>query len=915
MKKILILLICNILASVVAVAQEAFVPVRIQETEAVSMIDSSVISKFNSDILYTSMYGTLPGLFLVENPGAYDDVAPNLFIRGGATFGNQSPLILVDGFVRDISDISAEEIESISVLKDAAATALYGMQGANGIISVKTKRGTNDSMKGNVNYKFGFDIPYAQPRFADAYTYAEAVNEALRLDGRPERYAPAELEAFQSGMFPDIYPDVDWLKEGLRDLATKHQVGFTFEGGGKHLKYFTHIDYQNYMGLLRHTRENPKYSTQLRKNKLSARVNLDAQLTRTTQLRINLHGLINEKQSPSSGEEAVFQSLYNTPSHSFPVRTIDGYWGGSDYLEYNPIARIADSGYSNLNGRRLHADIRLKQDFVFLLPGLFAELAFAWDNASVYKENQFKNYQYQVVMPYVNPDSSDIAVRTQDVRGEQGTLKYNSTLYSQQMMTAFEAKIGYGQTFSRHRVDLNLLYRLQSTVPMGRNTIRKFQNVALYGGYNYDRRYFIDFTANYDGASVLLKGAKYDFFPSLSVAWMISNEAFLKNAEALNLLKIRYSWGRSGHTGFGYELDRYFYVPGDDYFYTSGNKPVTGMKESDLPVNLLQNQRSSTMNFGLDLGLFHGLNLSADIFAEDRSRILLDTESMHSGALGVKPAPECSGRIQAYGVEASLSWNRTSGDFKYGIGTNFSFARNRVIENNEGQVHDPYLSAKGHPVGQFFGLQADGFFNSEEDIAKAPVHTFSKVKPGDIRYIDQNNDGRIDANDMKPFGYSTLRPEIFYGISLNFKWKGLGCDLHFQGAANYNKLLDAPGLYRPLAEYANLSSWVMADNVRWTPQTIGTATLPRLSVDTNKNNAQPSTLYLVDASYFSLKNMYVYYDFPSKWFSRCSGMGLQIYFRGENVFSVDNLKYSHHDNPNVLYPLTRNFYCGINFKF
>ena len=651
-------------------------------TAAISFITSDKIDDFNTERLYAPMYGTLSGLTVLQNLGWDWSSVPDLYIRGAGTLLSKTPLLVVDGFTRDISYLTSADIESISVLKDAAATALYGIQGANGVIVMTTKRGTYNSMKTEIDYSFGIDRPYDMPKYADALTYAKAVNEALYYDGLPQRYSQTELNAYASGKYPDLYPDVDWLDEGLRNLATNHHLGMSFSGGGKNLRYYTHIDYQNYMGLLAHAKDNAEYSTQLRKNHLSARVNLDVNISKTTEMKVGLYGLLYETQNPPGGEAAIFPLLYNTPANAFPIKTSNGYWGSSDYFQYNPIAKIADTGYANLNRRGLQADLRLNQDLSFILKGLQASVAVAWDNTAAYNEQQKKNYQYQVCVPGIANDGSIFTV-SEDIFGENNTLAYSSSLNSQQMNSTFEAKIAYQRDFGKHWMDANVVYRQESLVPMGRNTIRKYQNVMFFGGYSYDSRFFLDVVANYYGSSVLLKGAKFDFYPAVSASWVMSNEDFIQ-ANAIDFLKLRASWGRSGHTGFGYELDRYFYVSGNNYFYQSSNVSTPGMKESVLPLSELKSQLSESINLGLDLRLFKKFGLTADVFAEKRSRILLDTDSFYSGILGNTPPPDFSGEVGTYGTEISLSWENKSGDFSYSIGTDFSFVRSIVLENNEG---------------------------------------------------------------------------------------------------------------------------------------------------------------------------------------------------------------------------------------
>lgn len=885
----------------------------LSRTQAISTISADRIEEFNSNNVWQSMYGTLPGLTVLQQVGW--NAAPTLYVRGGGTLSTMTPLVIVDGFPRSASTLSASEIESISVLKDGAATALYGSQGANGVIVITTKRGSYRSMNATVDYKFGLGLLTDMPQFVDAATFAQATNEALLNDGLAARYTEAEIEAYRSGAYSDLYPNVDWLKEGLRDFTTNHQVGVTFDGGGNNIRYYTHVDFQHDMGPLANTDLNSKYSTQMRINKLSARINLDIDVTKSTLVSLGLYGLLQESHRPS-GDGSQVSNLYRIPANAFPVRTSSGMWGGNDLYGYNPVANIADVGYFNAYTRQLQSNLRLRQDLSMWVKGLSAEVSVAWDNMASYQEGNRNTYEYEVNVPVMNPSTGDILDIMTSTKGEKTALSYWSSLAAQQMNAAIDARINYDQTFGRHDLFATALYRQESVVPMGRNATRKYQSMMLYAGYSYAGKYFVDVVSNYYGSSVLLDGHRFTWYPAVSAAWVLSNESFLKRSKAVDLLKVRASFGQSGYNGFGYELDRAYYVSGQGYFFTSANTPpVYGLKEDALPMTTLRNQVGTKLNVGVDATLFDRLSLTADLFRERRSRILLSTGSLYSTVLGITPPQDYNGVVDSRGFDGSVMWNDRIGDFKYNIGGTFSFARTSIVKNNEGPLAYDYLSRIGHRLGQFFGLEAIGFFADQTDIDTSPQQLFSEVKPGDIKYKDQNGDQVIDSYDMVPMGYSTTMPEIYYGINVGVEWKGLGLNLQFQGTGNYSKVLNTAGLYRPLSNNANLSEWYWSENVRWTEQTKTTATLPRLSTLNNANNTTANSLWLVDASYFTLRNAYLYYNLPQRWCTKMHLKGFQIYLRGENLFRLDHIQYSNPDHIGAFYPELMMLYAGLNIKF
>lgn len=881
-------------------------------TAAVSHLSSDRLSAFAPNDVWQTLYGTMPGLVALEQVAWSSK--PSLYVRGGATTSGKTPLIVIDGFVRSADNLSVEEIESITLLKDGAATALYGTQGANGVICITTKRGDYKSMEVDVDYKFGMGVPYDMPEFVDGATYAMATNEALANDGLPIRYTDLEIDAFRNGTNRELYPDVDWLKEGLRDFTTNHQFGLTFQGGGNNVRYYTHVDYQNDMGLLKNTELNDKYSTQLRKNKLSLRVNLDVDLTKSTRIALGLSGLLHEAHRAMDSGTGI-AAFYKIPANAFPVKTGSGRWGGSDIFSYNPIANVVDVGYFNDYTRQLQSDLRFTQDFSFWVKGLSASVAVAWDNMASFQEGNKKTYSYEVNVPLMNQQTGEILSVSKSVFGEDSPLEYWSSLADQLMNSTFQADLRYGRTFASHSLNAALIYRQEASVPKGRNATRKYQNMLFTAGYSYDNRYFVDVVGNYYGASVLLDGDRFTFYPAVSAAWMISNETFMEGVHLVDFLKLRASYGRSGYTGFDYELDRYYYVSGKPYYFTSSNSQALGMKEGQLPLYSLKNQISDRYNVGVDAGLLSMIDLSVDAYYEKRSRILQATQPSISYVLGIAPPSAYNGEVEAKGVEATLNLHKRSGDFRYELTGMFSFARTSIINDNQGPVAESYLRTEGTRLGQFFGLEAIGFFEDEDDILNSPTQEFSAVKPGDVKYRDRNGDDVINANDFAPMGYSTLMPEIYYGLNISLSWQGLGMSLQFQGTGNYSAVLNTEGIYRPMADNANLSEWYWSENVRWTPETKDTANLPRLSTQANPNNTQNSSLWLVDASYFSLRNAYLYYNFPKTWCSKLRMSSMQIYLRGENLFRLDHIKYSNPDHIGALYPDMRMFYAGVNFTF
>ena len=416
----------------------------LRKTQAVSTIYSDELDKNATTSPYNAIYGLLPGLSVMQNTSWGTDKS-RLNVRGRGSLNGDTPLFVVDGFARPLEYINLSEIESISVLKDGAATALWGGRGANGVVLITTKRGIYNQKDIKVDYKFGLGLPVNQPEFADAYTYAKARNEALRYDGlQPDM----DEASFLSGGNSDLYPNVDWQKEALRNHTTSHQLDITFRGGGKRLRYFSVLNYKNDMGLLnsKYTDYTDRYNSQMKKYFLNLRMNLDVDITDATKLKLSMLGMLRETKRPTTSEATLFEQIFNTPSAAFPVQTQNGFWGSNNVLKTNPIANLADVGYYKLNQRMLQADLRLVQDLSVLTRGLSAELAIAYDNNATYQETAKKSFMYQTIEKGI--DGEPIYTNYGNPNDELEIS--NKGLANQYIHANFEAKVNYHRTWDKH---------------------------------------------------------------------------------------------------------------------------------------------------------------------------------------------------------------------------------------------------------------------------------------------------------------------------------------------------------------------------------------------------------------------------------------------------------------------------------
>lgn len=880
-------------------------------TQSVSTIYADQLMKgaTSTNRVNNAFFGLIPGLQLTQNTGWRSNAT--MKIRGASG----SPLVLVDGFQRGLTNMTLEEIESVQVLKDGAATALYGARAANGVILINTKRGIYNSFDIDVNYRHGLNFPINQPEMADAYTYAMARNEALYYDGLPLQYTARQLEQFRSGSDPAYYPNTDWLQEGMRDLGHNNQFNMMVRGGGQRVRYMALLDYKNEFGLLNedYTRYSDRYNSQIRNYELDLRINLDVDVTPSTKVKFSLYGIIGEDKRPNKGIDEIFQNLYKVPSAAFAVKTPNGNWGSNSVFKMNPIAVIADGGYVQENRRLLEGDMRLTQDLSMFLKGLNAEFAVAYDNSATFQDIGSKTYMYEIF------SATSAGLPNTQTGGANSALQISSSKLTDQFIrTTVEGKLNYNRAFNNHLLAASMVYRQEMEEPLEENESMYRQNVMGFVGYNYANRYMLDVVANYYGTSVLLKGDKFRFYPAVSAGWNLSNETFFEQADCVDLLKLRASWGRSAIDDLSYGLGHYFWTGSGSGSYAFGEAlgtSIGGLREQQLPIYHLELETSNKYNVGVDLRMWRNFTASAEVFYDRRTNILVDDERT-SGMLGVTPAQKNIGENEIRGIDVSLGWNRELKDFKYYVNANWGLNDSKVIEN--GQAYQPYdyLYTKGHKIGQLFGLEAIGYFRDEKDIEESPTQTFSTVRPGDVKYKDQNGDNRIDNEDRVAIGKSTAIPDMVFGMNIGFEYKGFGVDMTFNGVSGITKQLNVANVHHPLRNgNTNISTWYLKDKIRWTESTKDIANVPRLSTLSNENNYQTSTQWIEDGSFFKLRNLNVYYNLPQSWVKKMKMDKCQVYVKAQNVFSIDKIKYFNCEDLSLGYPDLFSVYVGLNVNF
>lgn len=890
-----------------------------ESTGAVSTVYAENIDKSSAFSIGNSLYGNVLGLTTMQSTGVVWEQMPSMYIRGLKTLnGNNGILLVVDGLERDnnwqaLKYITPEEVESVSVLRDAAALALYGYRGVNGVVNIVTKRGKYDTREINFSYDHAFNYMTRKPELADAYTYASALNEALTNDGKQVRYSQNELNAFKNGTSPYLYPNVNWWEEVFRDRGASDIATLSFRGGSTKMRYYTMMNLQNNRGFIKNFDTNADYSTQEKYSKANFRTNLDIDLSPKTKMQANIMGILNEFSRPGMGSDNLISKLYQLPSAAFPIRTESGLWGGNTTWgeNWNPVALTEGRAYSKGHTRGLYADMSLRQDLSSLTKGLGASVRIGYDNLASYWENHTKGYKYG--MASVASWENGLPIAGEEITGGKDTeMSGDSKLDWQYRAFNFQMNVDWQRQFGVHSLYSMLLYTYKYDNAKGINNTFYRQNAGWYTHYGFKNRYFADFTLMASASNLLAPDHRWNVSPTVGLAWLISNEKFMQSQNVVDFLKLRASfgmlntdnipgngyWNETVGGGNGYPINNNF--GGDGGWHEGRLASVNGTTE-----------KAYKYNAGVDATLFKGLTLTVDGFYERRSDIWVSSDGQNSAVLGASGSYVNAGIVDSWGTEIGANYYKKMGNVELNLGGTFTYNRSKIIEMLEKPAAYDYTRSTGNPVGQIFGLQAIGYFVDQADIDNSLPQQFGPVKAGDIKYKDMNGDKVINSDDRVAMGYNSTCPEIYYSFSLGLEWKGLGFSAQFQGVGNYTAILSGT-YYHPLVDNTTISNYVYRN--RWTPETPN-ARFPRLTTETVDNNLQTSSLWLADRSFLKLRNCEVYYKLPSSWLNRFWVKNAKVYVRGVDLLCFDSIDQLDPEAMNNSYPATRSIHVGLSVGF
>lgn len=879
-------------------------------TGAVSSVKGNELKSFVPNIA-NMLNGQIPGLVVQQwgcEPGAD---SPAMNARGVNTYGSGTGLfIVIDGFQSTeayFQQLTPQEIESITLLKDASATAIYGSKGANGVLLITTKRGTSDKIKINFSIQSGFQQPLRLPEFLGAYDYATLYNEALVNDGKSPFYTPMDLEAYKTGNDPIFHPDVDWYGTILRKAAPITNYNFTASGSNEYFRYFVLLNVLDDRSLYRKAGNVSDFSKNGTYTRYNFRTNIDVKLSKRVQGAVTLGGTIEDKTNPGTSENTsgMFDLMSSIAPNAFPVYVSTGMYGGNSMYS-NPLGDLMQTGYTSYNGRSLQAIFQLKGDLGFITPGLSVNGAVGFN--TYFKSYSKKSRQYARYS--VDRDNADEIIYT--TYGQNTSLAGDESSSSQWRDYSLQASLNYNRTFNGlHNIDAIYLGSYNDYVVTG--TDLSYKNIAMGGRvtYSYDKRYIGEFSFGYNGTENFPKGHRFGFFPAGSLGWILSNEAFLKGNPILNYLKLRASYGIVGNDNIGgirYMFDQYY--DGYGYHLGNSNNVQDGLVQGKLANPDVTWEKEKKFNVGFEATLVNKIDVSFDYFIQKRSNILSQPYRTVPDYLGISRPDINIGKVDNKGLETSIRYNGIGKkDLTYFVETSLWYAKNKVVYNAEAIQENEYLYGTGRIVGQPFVLEAIGFFKDEDDILKSPTQTFTDVRPGDIKYKDQNKDGKIDSNDYYPIGYTSM-PQITLGLHGGITFKGFDLDVFFQGAANRTVYCGGK-YYHAFQNDGTVSSIALG---RWTPETAETATYPRLSSENNLNNYQASSFWQKNGNFLKLRSLEIGYTLPFQLSRKINLEKVRIFANGTNLFSLDHM--DGFTDPETMsgYPALRTISFGLSIQ-
>ena len=911
--------------------------------------------KTPSASLTTTLAGRLAGVVAVQRTGEPGKDAADIWIRGISTPNTSSPLVLVDGVERSFNDIDPEDIESLTTLKDASATAVYGVRGANGVILIKTKPGKVGKPTVSADYYESFTRFTKMVDLADGITYMNAANEAMRNDGIATKYTEDQIRNTIAGKDPYLYPNVDWLKEIFNDWGHNRRVNVNVRGGSEKVAYYASVSYFNETGMTVTDKNIDTYDSKMKYSRYNFTTNLNIDVTPTTKVEIGAQGYLGEGNYPAISSADLYNAAMSISPVEYPkMFFVNGEAfvpGTSTNNNFNnPYSQATRRGYDNLTKNQIYSNLRVTQDLDMLTKGLKLTAMYAFDvynEIHVHQDRAESTYNFlDTSVPY---DMNGQPILQRIYEGSN-VLSYKQET-SGNKKTYLEASLNYDRTFNDdHRVSALFLFNQQSKLLYPKGTLEdaipyRMMGIAGRATYSWKDRYFAEFNIGYNGAENFSPKHRFGTFPAFGVGWVVSNEKFWQPlSKAVSFLKIRYTDGKVGNSEVSDR--RFMYLDqmkeNGDYGYKFGPNGTkwSGYETVNMAVDLIW-EESRKQDLGIDLKLFNDdLSIVFDLFKERRENILLKREHSIPSFLGYNTSAPYGniGIIENKGFDGTIEYNkRINKDWVIALRGNVTFNKDKWIQGELPEQKYEWMNQYGHNINGVKGYVAEGLFTQAEidDMArweslsdankaitpKPFASQFGTVKAGDIKYKDLNNDGQIDAYDQTYISRGDV-PTTVYGFGFTVGWKDLSVGMMFQGVAGAERVLNGSSI-NPFNGGGGSGNLYSNIDDRWTEENPDqNAFYPRLSYGSETtssiNNFQKSTWWVRNMNFLRLKTLQLSYNLPKPWVNKVHLKNAAVYVMGTNLFTLSRFKLwdpeLNTDN-GASYPNTTSYSVGINFTF
>ncbi|MFI3304833.1 MAG: TonB-dependent receptor [Rikenellaceae bacterium] len=896
----------------------------------------------------SALQGQMAGVVSISSTSQPGEEDTSIFIRGKSSTTDNTPLYLVDGVERSIDDIDMNEVESISVLKDASATAVYGVKGANGVILVTTRRGTTSKAKVSFSSNFGFKKLTTDLDYADYVTTMNMYNEAAANDLMWDNLIPeSEIAAWENayatgnyGPYNDIFPEVDWIDECTKDFGFSHNYNVNVSGGTERMKYFASLGYL-FDGDVYETYKQEDYDPRYYYRRYNWRTNFDYNVTSSTVVSVNIagsQGYQNQPFAQSNSDAYLFNKYYCRAMNEYPIKYSDGVWGSSDAGSENSVAELNYMGQTTYKTFKGMYDLAITQDLGMITKGLTASAKLSYTattkNSSTYQTGGFLNYnrKYDYTSEILDEDGNVTYEMTSETRyptdyplvGEaMASVAYN-TYVSSSRQTYYEARVSYVREF-------NEMHDVTALALFNRNKAQSGVSFPSYEEdwvgrltYGYKERYLAEFNAAYTGSEKFAPGHRFGFFPSFSAGWRLTEEPWMKAIKDkwLSNFKIRYSWGKVGSDS---GADRFNYIQ----TYEASSNVIFGGNSSTTTDTLyyegtMANEAATweeavKQNLGIEMSFFKKLSLMVDLFDEQRTGILTTLTNTASW-IGVDLPSDNIGSTKNHGIEVEARWNDKIGkDFRYNIGFTFGTSENRIVYADDPLDSDWYSKDEGKSIGYTSKYICTGNFSSLSDVFNAApsglTTTAETIIPGDLMYVDYNSDGQVSSDDMVPSEYSSY-PMTTYSLTLGFNYKNLGLSALFYAATDVYKdeidylLYDFPAS-ELMTQVDVLDRWTYADAESTE------IVRPSIHLSSYAWNKLDSNYNYTDHSYLRLKNLEINYVLPAKWTKKAYISRCQVYANGTNLITWqrNDSRRDPETNSQSVYPLVKRYNVGLRITF